>query len=97
MTQTSDGNVVPNVEKCTNELLEDLSKVNDEKVVNMLLDCMTKKHRVTFMQKLRERCIVLKVMDVFDCATLLDEAGIKKWQWRSIQQCLKLFMDINKV
>jgi len=32
-----------------------------------------------------------------DCAALLDESCIKIWQWRKIQQCLKLFMDIPKV
>jgi hypothetical protein len=36
-------------------------------------------------------------MDVFDCAALLDESGIKIWQRRKIQQCLKLFMDILQV
>ena len=63
----------------------------------MLLDYTTKNNRVKCMQKLQERRIVPKLMDEFDCATLLYEAGIKKWQWMSIQQCLKLFMDINKV
>ena len=86
MTQMSDGNVVPNVEKCMNELLQELSKVDEEKVVDILLYYITKKHRFTFMQKLRDRRIVPKVMDEFDyCATLLDKAGRKKWQWRSIQ------------
>ena len=36
--QTSDGNVIPNVKKCMNELLEELSKVDEEKVVDMILD-----------------------------------------------------------
>ncbi len=38
-----------------------------------------------------------KVMDEFDFAALLDESGIKIWQWRKIQRCLKLFMDIPQV
>ena len=38
MTQMSDGNAVPNVEKYMNELLEELSKVDEEKVVDMILD-----------------------------------------------------------
>ena len=46
------------------------------------------------MEKLCERRMVPKVMDEFDCAALLDESGIKIWQWRKIQQCLKLFMDV---
>ncbi len=36
-------------------------------------------------------------MDEYDCAALLDESCLKIWQWRKIQQCLKLFMDIPKV
>jgi hypothetical protein len=41
--------------------------------------------------------MVPKVMDNYDCAALLDESGIKFWQWRKIQLCLKLFMDIPQV
>ena len=40
MTHMSDGNVVPNMEKYMNELLEELSKVDKEKVVDMLQDYM---------------------------------------------------------
>ena len=40
------------------------------------------------MEKLRERKMV---------PALLDESGIKIWQWRKIQQCLKVFMDIKQV
>ena len=36
-------------------------------------------------------------MDKFDTAALLDESGIKMWQWRSVQQCLKVFMGINQI
>jgi len=49
------------------------------------------------MEKFRERRMVPKVMDEFDCAALLEESGIKIWQWRKFQQCLKLFMDIPQV
>ena len=77
MTWTSDGNAVSNVEKCMNELLEELSKVDKEKVVDMLLEYITKNHVVTFMQKLSEWCIVPKVMDKSDSAISLDEAGVK--------------------
>jgi len=50
-----------------------------------------------FQQKLHERKMVPRVMDEYDCAALLDESCLKIWQWRKIQQCLKLFMDIPKV
>ena len=63
-----------------NELLEELSEVDEEKVADMLLYYITKKHRVKFMQELRKRRIVPKVMDEFDCDTLLDEDGMKIWQ-----------------
>ena len=36
-------------------------------------------------------------MDEFKTAAILDKSGIKIWQWRTIQQCLKLFMDVEKV
>jgi hypothetical protein len=49
------------------------------------------------MEKLGERNMVPKVMDVYDYAALLDESGIKIWQWRKIQQCLKVFMDLKPV
>jgi hypothetical protein len=41
--------------------------------------------------------MVPKVMDKYDCASLLADSGIKIWQWRKIQQCLKVFMDIKQV
>jgi hypothetical protein len=41
--------------------------------------------------------MVPKVMDEFNCAALLDKSGIKIWQWRKIQQCLKRFMGILQV
>jgi hypothetical protein len=49
------------------------------------------------MEKLRERKMVPRIMDEYDCAALLDESCLKIWQWRKIQHCLKLFMDIPKV
>ena len=49
------------------------------------------------MEKLCERRMVPKVMDEFNCAALLDKSGIKIWQWRKIQQCLKLVMGILQV
>jgi hypothetical protein len=66
-------------------------------VVDMLLDYLLKNERTKLMEKLRERKMVPKVMDEYDCAALLDESGIKIWQWRKIQQCLKVFMDIKQV
>lgn len=36
-------------------------------------------------------------MNEFDIAALLQVSGIKIWQWRKIQQCLKLFMDVPQI
>jgi hypothetical protein len=36
-------------------------------------------------------------MDEYNVAALLDEANIKIWQWRKINQCLRLFMDVKQV
>jgi len=49
------------------------------------------------MEKLHEWKMVPRVMDEYDCAALLDESCHKIWQWKKIQLCLKLFMDIPKV
>jgi len=52
--------------------------------VDTLLDYLVKNNRTKLMEKLRERRMVPKVMDEFDCAALLDKSGIKIWQWRKI-------------
>ncbi len=70
--------------------------VNDI-VVDLLLDYLLKSNKAKLMEKLYERKMVPRVMDEYNCAALLDESCIKIWQWRKIQQCLKLFMDIPKV
>ena len=53
-------------------------------VVDTLLDYLVKNKRPKLMEKLRERRMVPKVMDEFDCAALLDKSGIKIWQWKKI-------------
>jgi hypothetical protein len=53
-------------------------------VVDTLLDYLVKNNRTKLMEKLRERRMVPKVMDEFDCAALLDKSGIKIWQWKKI-------------
>jgi hypothetical protein len=78
-------------------VFDDNDKDVPDVVVDTLLDYLLKSHRTKLMEKLRERKMVPKVMDEFDCAALLDESGIKIWQWRKIQRCLKLFMDIPQV
>jgi hypothetical protein len=76
---------------------EDVRDDANDIVVDLLLDYLLKSNKSKLMEKLRERKMVPRVMDEYDCAALLDESCIKIWQWRKIQQCLKLFMDIPKV
>jgi hypothetical protein len=101
MSKSNSGTVTPNIKKCIDEMIAVFDEANQDGahdvVVNTLIDYLVKSNRTKLMEKLRERRIVPKVMDEFDCAALLDMSGIKIWQWRKIQQCLKLFMDIPQV
>jgi hypothetical protein len=101
MSKGKDGRVTPNIQKCVDEMLtvvsEDFKDDADDIVVDMLLDYLLQSNKAKLIEKLRERKMVPRVMDEYDCAALLDESCIKIWQWRKIQQCLKLFMDIPKV
>jgi hypothetical protein len=71
---------------------EDVRDDANDIVVDLLLDYLLKSNKSKLMEKLHERKMVPRVMDEYDCAALLDES-----QWRKIQQCLKLFMDIPNV
>ena len=101
MSKGNDGRVTPNIKKCVDEMLsvvsEDVRDDANDIVVDLLLDYLLKSNKSKLMEKLRERKMVPRVMDENDYAALLDESCLKIWQWRKIQQCLKLFMDIPKV
>ena len=71
--------------------------VDEDFIADLLLDYLLNKHQTRVMEKLRERKLIPKVMDEFDVGALLDRSGIKVWQWRIINQCLRLFMGIQKV
>ena len=75
----------PNIKKCIDDMLsvyDDNDKdVADDVVVDTLLEYLLKSNRTKLMEKLRKRKMVPKVIDEFDYATLLDESGIKIWQW----------------
>ena len=66
-------------------------------VGDILLDYLLKHHKAKTLESLRDRKMIPQVMNEFDIAALIDQSGLKIWQWRSIQQCLKLFMDIKQV
>ncbi len=78
-------------------VLEDVRDDTNDIVVDLLLDYLLQSNKAKLIEKLRERKMVPRVMDEYDCAALLGESCLKIWQWRKIQQCLKLFMDIPKV
>ena len=78
-------------------LSEDIRDDANDIVVDLLLNFPLQSNKAKLMEKLHERKMVPRVMDEYDCDALLDKSCIKIWQWRKIQQCLKLFMDIPKV
>ena len=88
----------PNVRMCVDEMMRVVGEECREDVIDQLLDCLLSgpNEEIT-RQKLREKRVIPKVMDEFESAAILDEASIKVWQWRTVQQCLKLFMDVEKI
>ncbi len=101
MSKGNDGRVTPNIKKCIDEMLsvisEDVKDDANDIVVDLQLYYLLTSNKTKLMEKLCERKMVPKIMDEYDCAALPDESCLKIWQWRKIQQCLKLFMDIPKV
>jgi len=55
---------------------EDVRDDANDIVVDLLLDYLLKNNKSKLMEKLRERKMVLRVMDEYDCAALLDESLI---------------------
>ncbi|KAL7528525.1 hypothetical protein ACHAXR_003576, partial [Thalassiosira sp. AJA248-18] len=102
LSKSNDGTVTPSIKRCMEDLLQTIaddtsSYEHQDEAVDQMLDFLIKNHKPKLMKKLRQHRMVPKVMDEFDVAALLDEGGLKIWQWRAVQQCLKLFMDIDKV
>ena len=97
------GKIVPNVKSCINSLIDALNTYNntndddDDEIIDVLLDYVAKYDKQKMINKLRERRLIPKIMDEYDCAALLDESGIKMWQWNKIVQCLKVFMNVPRV
>jgi len=92
------GTVKPVVNKCIDELLNACNneEENDE-VFDLLFNYLHKHHDKKLKAKLRENQLTHRIMDEYNVAALLDEANIKIWQWRKINQCLRLFMDVKQV
>jgi hypothetical protein len=78
MSKGNDGRVTPNIKKCVDEMLsvvsEDVRDDANDIVVDLLLDYLLKSNKSKLMEKLRERKMVPRVMDEYDCAALLDES-----------------------
>jgi hypothetical protein len=100
MSKGNEGRVTPNIKKCVGEMLsvvsEDVGDDANDIVVDLLLDYLLQSNKAKLIEKLHERRMAPRVMDEYYCAALLDKSCLKNWQWRKIQQCLKLFMDIPK-
>ena len=89
MSKSNSGTVTPNIKTCIHEMIAVFDEADQDGahdvVVDTLLDYLVKNNRTKLMEKLRERRMVPKVIGEFYCAALLDEFGIKIWQWRKIQ------------
>lgn len=101
------GKIVPNVKSCLAGLVDalniydngsknDVQECHDE-IIDVLLEYVAKYDKQKMIKKLRERRLIPRIMDEYDCAALLDESGIKMWQWSKIVQCLKVFMDVPQL
>jgi len=81
MSKGNDGRVTPKIKKCVDEMLsvvsEDVRDDANDIVVDLLLDYLLKSNKSKLMEKLRERKMVTRVMDEYDCAALLDESALK--------------------
>ena len=100
MSKSNTGVVKPNIKKCMNDLIACIDDRDDgnDIVIDILIDyLLSGKNKTKTIKKLCERQLVPKVMDEYDCAALIDASGIKIWQWRQIQRCLKLFMGVPQV
>jgi hypothetical protein len=58
-------------------VLEDIRDDANDIVVDLLLDFLLQSNKAKLMEKLCERKMVLRVMDEYGCAALLDESCIK--------------------
>ena len=97
MSKDNEGKVKPNIKKCMDQLLDVVGNEYKDEVVDLLLEYLITKHKDKTLDTLREKQMIPNVMDEFDVAALVDQSNIKIWQWRSIQQCLKLFMGIQQI
>ena len=69
-----------------------------EEAIDQVLDCLLSgSNEEITLRKLRERRVIPKVMDKFETTAVLDESRIKIWQWRTVQKCLQLYMDVEKI
>ena len=90
----------PNFDMFLNNLFAS-EAVNDESVeiiVGGLLDCLLSgEYKDVTMEQLRQRQIAPEVMDEFQSAATIDAGGLKIWQWRVVQKCLRLYMNVEQV
>ncbi len=97
------GRLTPNASRCLDAMLfvcEEYCDVDsdiEDDIFDHLIDYLLKRNREKMLLKLRERQLIPKILDEYNLAALISESGIKIWQWRKINQCLRLFMDAKKI
>lgn len=76
--------------------------MTDESMGNLMdacLDVFTKPaNEELFKDKLRDRGISThSVLNEFESAATVDEAGLKIWQWRVVQECISLYANVERI
>ena len=102
MSKSMTGKVKLDISKCLDELLNvcDSYYSDDEEedeVFELLFNYLNKRNKKRLKAKLCETHPIPKILDEYNVAALMGESGIKIWQWRKINQCLRLFMDVKRV
>ncbi len=97
------GRLTPNASRCLDAMLSvceeycDVDSDVEDDIFDHLIDYLLKRNREKMLLKLCERQLIPKILDEYNLAALISESGIKIWQWRKINQCLHLFMDVKKI
>jgi hypothetical protein len=97
------GRLTPNASRCLDAMLSvweeycDVDSDVEDDIFDHLIDYLLKRNREKMLLKLREHQLIPKILDKYNLAALISESGIKIWQWRKINQCLRLFMDVKKI
>lgn len=92
-----DNKKVPDMNRVLTQVMSMAEKGSERIMVDAVIDHLVKSHNAATREVLRERKITHRNMDQYDLATILDVLQMKSWQMEGLQQCLKQFLDVDKV